>query len=221
MIPRQKELFKNIVEEYIKTAQPVGSKLIVDKFNLDISPATVRNDMRELEEQDLIVSPHTSAGRIPTEYGYRYYTKNYINLDTELNDKEMEKLRNVEIKNIDDIKNLAKVIAEKSGLGVFIGFAKNDIYYTGLSNIFKQPEFQNLNLVYNISSVIDHLDESMEKVYNQISKTEIKIGKDNLFSLDCSAVMTKIKNILIIIFGPMRMNYQENIKLINYARKKI
>jgi len=224
MVLRQKELFKNIVEEYIKTAQPVGSKLIVERFNLDISPATVRNNMRELEEDGLIFSPHTSAGRIPTEKGYKYFIENYINFSDEFKEeeiKEIEKLRNLEIKGIDKIKNLAKILAEKSGLGVFVGFAKNNVYYTGLSNIFSQPEFQDLNLIQNISEVIDHLDEVMGKIYDQTSETQIKIGSDNLFSSDCSAVVTKFKNILIGIIGPMRMDYQYNIKLINFVKNII
>ncbi|MFH1457503.1 MAG: DeoR family transcriptional regulator [Patescibacteria group bacterium] len=218
MIPRQKELFKNIVQEYVKTAQPVGSNLLVEKFKLDISPATVRNDMRELEEQNLIIAPHTSAGRVPTEYGYKYFVKNYIDLGAELNKKEAKEVQMV-YKN--EIKNLAKIISEKSGLGVFLGFAENDVYYTGLSNIFSQPEFQNLDLIYNISSVIDHLDEVMEKMYNQITEKEIKIGNDNLFSSDCSAILYKIKNVLIGILGPMRMDYQYNIKLLNCIKNII
>ena len=130
-------------------------------------------------------------------------------------------MRNLEIKGIDKIKNLAKILAEKSGLGVFVGFAKNNVYYTGLSNIFSQPEFQDLNLIQNISEVIDHLDEVMGKIYDQTSETQIKIGSDNLFSSDCSAVVTKFKNILIGIIGPMRMDYQYNIKLINFVKNII
>ena len=230
MVLRQKELFKNIVEEYIKTAQPVGSKLIVERFNLDISPATVRNNMRELEEDGLIFSPHTSAGRIPTEKGYKIYITEYIDLNKELSLKELEEIEKFgnsasggkEIKDIENkIKDLAKILAEKSGLGVFIGFAKNNVYYTGLSNIFSQPEFQDLNLIQNISEVIDHLDEVMEKIYDQTSETQIKIGSDNLFSSECSAIMAKFKNILIGIIGPMRMNYQYNIKLINFVKNII
>lgn len=219
-------MFKNIVEEYIRTAQPVGSKLVVDKFNLDISPATVRNDMRELEEQDLIISPHTSAGRIPTEDGYKYFVENYINLDDELNQVERNKILEYVgtlrgMSDVDDIKILAKIISEKSGLLVFVAFDKNNFYYTGLSNLFSQPEFQNLNLIYNISEVVDHLDEVISKIYDTINsedKVIIKIGKDNLFSADCSVIMIKIKNNLIGIVGPTRMNYQNNVKLINFVK---
>lgn len=226
MISRQKNLFRNIVEEYIKTATPVGSKLIVDKYLLDICSATVRNDMAELEEQGLITHPHTSAGRIPTEYGYKYYVDNYVDIKKELTKKEKDEIIEL-VKNIKDkeikVKTLAKILAEKSKAGVFVGFAKNNVYYTGLANIFSQPEFRNLDLVYNLSNVIDHLDEVMAEIYDIINnnETQIKIDKQNHFADDCSAIMTKVKNILFGIVGPMRMDYQNNISLLNFTRTLI
>jgi transcriptional regulator of heat shock response len=210
MLPRQKELFKLILEEYVKTAQPVGSKLVVEKFNLDISPATVRNDMAELEEQDLIYQPHTSAGRIPTEYGYKYYIQNFVNLD-----KKNNKIKLTER----DIRENAKKIAEESGLAIFIGFGAQDVYYTGLANLFSQPEFQNLNLVFDVTRVLDHLDEVMKNVYNSVSRIEIKIGDENPFDKNCSAIMIKSKNVLFGILGPTRMDYQKNVEFINLVKE--
>ena len=72
---RRQRLLQFIVDEYVDTAQPVGSSAIVEKYRLPISPATVRNEMARLEEDGYIVQPHTSAGRIPTDYGYRYYVE--------------------------------------------------------------------------------------------------------------------------------------------------
>ncbi len=71
--PRKKIVLGAIIDQHITTAQPVGSGAIADKYNLGISPATVRNTMQELEEMGLIEKPHTSAGRIPTDSGYRIY----------------------------------------------------------------------------------------------------------------------------------------------------
>ncbi len=222
MIPRQKELFKNIVEEYIKTSQPVGSKLVVDKFHPDISSATVRNDMAELEEQGLINQPHTSAGRVPTEDGFRKYVAENVDQQKFLNKKEAEEIRKNITGNTDrEIKELAKNVAAKSKASVFVAFDSNDVYYTGLSNLFSQPEFRNFDLICNLSQVIDHLAEVIEKIYDQVGDLEIKIGSQNPFSSDCSMVAAKNKNILIGILGPMRMNYQYNVQLINFVREII
>ncbi|HEY7143803.1 MAG TPA: heat-inducible transcriptional repressor HrcA [Streptosporangiaceae bacterium] len=70
---RKLAVLRAIVEDYVSTNEPVGSKSLVDRHNLDVSPATIRNDMAVLEEQGFIVQPHTSAGRIPTDKGYRLF----------------------------------------------------------------------------------------------------------------------------------------------------
>jgi heat-inducible transcriptional repressor len=70
---RKLAVLRAIVEDFVSTNEPVGSKTLVDRHNLDVSPATIRNDMAVLEEQGFIVQPHTSAGRIPTDQGYRLF----------------------------------------------------------------------------------------------------------------------------------------------------
>ncbi len=75
---RQENLLSLIVHEYIRAGQPVGSKVLVEKFNLGISSATVRNEMGELEQYGLIYAPHTSAGRVPTVLGYRYFAQRLL-----------------------------------------------------------------------------------------------------------------------------------------------
>src|SRR5262245_19551986 len=70
---RQREILHRVVEEYVATGQPVGSKNLVERAGMRVSPATVRNELAELERLGLLTHPHTSAGRIPTDRGYRYY----------------------------------------------------------------------------------------------------------------------------------------------------
>jgi heat-inducible transcriptional repressor len=70
---RKLAVLRAIVEDYVSTNEPVGSKSVVDRHSLDVSPATIRNDMAVLEEQGYIVQPHTSAGRVPTDKGYRLF----------------------------------------------------------------------------------------------------------------------------------------------------
>ena len=70
---RKLTVLRAIVEDYVSTTEPVGSKSLVDRHHFDVSPATIRNDMAVLEEQGFIAQPHTSAGRIPTDKGYRLF----------------------------------------------------------------------------------------------------------------------------------------------------
>ncbi len=89
---RQVEIFKLIVEEYIKTAKPVSSKVLSDILNL--SSATIRNEMSYLEEIKFLEKTHTSSGRIPSELGYRYYVDNIMS-PSELNQEEMRRLESI------------------------------------------------------------------------------------------------------------------------------
>ena len=70
---RQQDILRRLVEDYVASGQPVGSKTLVDRGGLGFSASTVRNELSELERLGLLTHPHTSAGRVPTEAGYRFY----------------------------------------------------------------------------------------------------------------------------------------------------
>src|SRR5438093_8706154 len=72
---RRQKLLRFIIDEYVTTAQPVGSNALVEKYGLPVSSATIRNEMAALEDEGYIAQPHTSAGRVPTDLGYRYYVE--------------------------------------------------------------------------------------------------------------------------------------------------
>ena len=88
---RQETILALIVHEYIETAKPVSSKILVSKYNLGVSSATVRNEMVALAEANVIRQPHTSAGRVPTEEGYRYFVRRLLG-DTGLSPHEKRKI---------------------------------------------------------------------------------------------------------------------------------
>src|SRR3990167_2941234 len=78
LTPRQSNILKALVAEYVRTAQPVASQDLVRQYRFDVSPATVRNEMLTLEEAGLLEQPHTSSGRIPTDLGYRTYVRSTL-----------------------------------------------------------------------------------------------------------------------------------------------
>ncbi|MEZ4708216.1 MAG: heat-inducible transcriptional repressor HrcA [Caldilineaceae bacterium] len=89
---RQQQLLNIVIQEYTRTAQPVSSKAIADSGNLGVSSATIRNDLAYLEQEGLLTHPHTSAGRMPTDAGYRYFVQNLM-ADVELPVAERQKIR--------------------------------------------------------------------------------------------------------------------------------
>jgi len=229
MNERQKNLLKTIVSNYIKTAEPVSSKSIAESGLFDLSPATIRNEMVELEDQGYIYHPHTSAGRIPSEKGYQFYIENFLG-EPKLSKKEQEML-DLTSKKFDEfqpslVKEMAKSIVEFSDNAVFIAFSDRDFYYTGLSNLFSQPEFTQHQLVYHLTKVVEHLDQVIEKIFQSCDdEVRIMIGRDNPFAKDCSSVMTRYQNEqgngVIGILGPLRMDYQNNLSLVKYTQKLI
>ncbi len=223
---KRNELILNIIiNEHIKTGAPVGSSLLVDKYKLGISPATVRNEMAELEDEGYIIQPHTSAGRVPTEKAYSLYLEN-------LNEK---RLKNQEIEELDRVlvdsdepsfKKAAKILARLSDNAVFWAFHKDNLYYTGISNLFSQPEFLHTNLLSDISTIIDCLDEIIDDIFDDVNLgPEVLLGSNNPFGNFCSTILTKYrikdKTGLLGIIGPMRMDYEKNLALVSFVNNKL
>jgi len=105
---REKAILRSIVQQFILTATPVGSRNITKKYDIGFSPATVRNVMSDLEDSGFINHPHTSAGRIPTDKGYRYYVDSLMDID-KLNTKEKGLIENGLRSIIDEEDELVKV----------------------------------------------------------------------------------------------------------------
>jgi len=223
---RQDSLLKAIVDEYIKTATPVGSTLIAEKYFPELSTATIRNEMAELEADGFITQPHVSAGRIPTFEGFRHYIEG-LKADRDLPAKDESKLDRLPLTgDREDIKALAKKLSELSNDAVVVGFSPFDIYFTGLSRLFSQPEFIDNDLVHSVSLAFDDLDRVMEQVFARAGEDcEIALGEDNPFGDSCSAVFSKINTeegeMVIAILGPTRMDYSRNLSLFDYLQKRL
>ena len=226
MNERNRLILETIVKEYIKSAQPVSSGVLVEKYKLDVSPATVRNKMMELEEEGYIFQPHTSSGRVPTELAYELIVK-------KIQDKKSGKLKEANTKILEDLfnydeaalKKTAKKIAELSDGAVFWAFHKNDLYYTGLSNLFAQPEFKEVDAVQDFSVIIDRMEEIIDDIFEELKAGEqVLIGPKNPFGNFLSTVLVKYsKNNQTGIFGivgPMRMDYGHNLALVRFIKNK-
>lgn len=229
MNERQQYLLKTITSQYIKTAAPVSSKMITECGDFDLSSATIRNEMAELENQGYIFHPHTSAGRVPTEKGYHFFVENFLD-DVALSKRQQEVLNSAvrTMKQFEPelLKSLAKAMAEVADNAVFVAFSADDFFYTGLSNLFVQPEFAEHELVAHLSRVIDHLDQVLEQLFKKPDfEVEITIGAHNPFGRDCSSVLGMYRTHnqvgLLGILGPTRMDYQTNVNLIKYSRELV
>ena len=107
---RKKQILGAIIESYIETAEPVGSRTIAKAGNLNISPATIRNEMADLEEMGLLIQPHASAGRIPSSMGYRVYVDKLMR-HYEMSAKELSKMQSLMELKINDIDSMVQEIS--------------------------------------------------------------------------------------------------------------
>jgi transcriptional regulator of heat shock response len=225
---RQEKILASIVQEYVKTAQPIASKTIVENFGLNVSPATVRNDMCALEEAGMLRQPHTSAGRIPTEAGYQYYLNHFVRQSRAPRVKVHLKIeiKQPKIKPQDFLRQITKSLVKFSGESAFATQDDGWNYYTGMSQLMQKPEFADIETMRSYCDTVDAFDEIVHTIAPRMKDgVNVWIGGDNPFGGHMAALMIKYKsedsNGILGIVGPQRMNYARNIKLLNDARKMI
>ncbi|MDD5726737.1 MAG: hypothetical protein PHC53_05050 [Patescibacteria group bacterium] len=211
------QILKLVIDQAIQTGEPVGSQFLVDQYDLKVSPATVRNYFSELEESGFIMQPHTSSGRLPTEKGYRYYLQNLIKPKalTKKETSDLSEAAKFDKEENRRLKALAKAMAELAENATVIGIGNMDSYYTGLSNLFGQPEFKDWNRIVSMSDILDRLDEVLGKLRHvRFDEPTTLIGSECPFGAMCGSVLlTAPQGCLIGILGPMRMDYSQAIAL--------
>ncbi|MCK5475797.1 MAG: hypothetical protein KAI71_04425 [Candidatus Pacebacteria bacterium] len=233
MQERQEIILGSIIREYVDSAIPVSSSLLAEKYDFDLSPATIRAEMLELENEGYLYQPHTSAGRVPTDNGFRYFVDELMR-EKELTKREQHSLQvellKLKAQNKMLARTTAKLLSAMSGnLAVSGMIDSDDFYKSGIQKLLSQPEFGDLDSVSRMAEVIDYLDESMEELSSELknrSEVEIYIGKENPIcnTNECSMVVSKYmmengEEGLLAIIGPKRMKYSRNVSLIDYLKK--
>lgn len=225
MTERQKSILSAIIEQYAEVASPVGSSLLAKLFN--VSSATIRAEMAELERAGYIAQPHTSAGRVPTDKGYRLYVNNLAEASNgSVAEKRGEKAlaTRVGAGGLPEraIRNAVDTLVE---LTHNLGLATIDgqLYMSGLSNLFGQPEFINGGQVQQVARLLDNLEPWLkEAAPNQ--PLNVYIGSENPIgrSAQCSLIISKFRsdysdNNYIGVLGPTRQQYRDVMSLVQHA----
>lgn len=220
MSPRQQYILSEIIETYAKTAEPVSSALLTQK--IEVSSATIRSEMAELERLGYIMQPHTSAGRIPTDRGYRMYVNNVQELQAD-GRVSLALARRVSSAGVADraIKQAAESLAEITG-NLGLATLSEGLFFSGLRNLFGQPEFAG-NRAFEVARLLDSLDEWLaeaapsERVSVFIGH-ENPIGKTSGASLIIACFASPFSNNSYIgTLGSTRQNYSRVMGLVNYT----
>ena len=240
---RQKAILCQIIEEYAETASPVGSVTLAKLF--DVSPATIRAEMARLEAFGMIAQPHTSAGRVPTDAGYRFYVNNLATNDDfrEINpayrmtlpearmtedDKlwrgkhAMERRANSQSQADAAIREAVDTLVELTG-NLGLATIGRQLYLSGISRLFMQPEFGDTRRVQAVAKLLDNLEPWLREAapgeaLNIFIGHENPIGKNSEVSLIISKFRSPFSDRSYIgVLGPTRQNYSKVMSLVKHA----
>jgi transcriptional regulator of heat shock response len=232
MRERKLQILLAIAESFISSAAPIGSQSILRRYKFNVSPATVRNDMAELEEQNYISQPHTSAGRVPTNKGYRYLFdifKEEIEEQVKAA-KDFEKQYSIHLRNKtrEKMYDSVALLAQVTGNVSFATLPENNqTIFLGVSNVLKQPEFYSNPAV--ASQVVEVLEKDFITLLDKLDipddDVSVYIGEENMINQfqSCTLMVAQYysngEKGYFGILGPTRMKYTYNYSAIRCVKK--
>lgn len=229
---RQIQILKAVITEYMETAEPVGSEILDKKYNLGVSPATIRNEMVYLANNGFLKQPHTSAGRSPTPKALKMYVREMMK------EKDLTVAEEVAVKgkiwdHREKIERLlhesTRVLSEKTQALSVATTNNGDLYHAGFANILSQPEFFDIDVAKTVLSFIDNF-ELVNRIFSQVHEEEpihILIGTElGIEYLDpCGLIFTdfhtpKIDGYIGVV-GSCRLDYSSIIPTLRYVSSLI
>lgn len=229
---RQTQILKAIIDEYIETAEPVGSDSLEKKYNLGISPATIRNEMGLLTKSGFLKQPHTSSGRVPTSGAMKFY------VDQLMEEKQMSLADEVKAKeevwdfkgNLDKFLNeMTHSLAHRTGGLAIAATEDGSLWHAGHANIFLYPEFSNLAVCASLFDFMDEPDQMIDLFFNRFpleTPFDVLFGEEMGFSdlpVGIVAAHFKVKdtNGALGVIGPVRQSYASLVPTLRYYREML
>ena len=240
-LSRLEKVLEHIIIVYIELGIPVGSVTLRDRASLDLSPATIRNIMSELEEMGFIAQPHTSAGRTPTDLGYRYYLDKIMQPEA-VKESDKDRIYHVCDSSKDGLdillEKMSKLLSEMSSEASLVLFPKSKkntlkeikLVSFGWYHLLEQPEFKDTLKTNRLLKVIEEKEELMDSVEAGKAGKEVRvfIGAENrcIQIKDCSVVLSGYgaddESIGAIgVIGPTRMPYKRVVPMVDFIAKQI
>ncbi len=229
---RQIQLLKVIIEKYIDSALPVGSETIEKEFpSLGVSPATIRNEMVKLTKLGYLKQPHTSAGRIPSSAGMKFY------VDQLMKEKSLSTAEEVAVKGkvweakdrLDRLlREATSDLAQRTKTVAVATTDMGDLYVSGAANILSMPEFYDIEMTRNMLSLLDEVSrlqdiflretpEDVEEDIHVIFGEDVDANTLSPFGFVCVHFQTGTKHAGSLgVIGPSRLNYPYVIPIIRY-----
>jgi heat-inducible transcriptional repressor len=230
---RQTQILKALIDEYIETAEPVGSENLDKKFNLGVSPATIRNEMVALTQTGYLKQPHTSSGRIPTPVAMKFY------INQLMEEKDMSVADEVKAKeevwdSRADLNELLQeathALAERTKSLAVAATDEGKVWHAGYANIFTNPEFADLGACASLFGFLEEAERIHELFFERpLSGSPIdvffgeELGWPELTPVGVVSThfTAKGKNGVLSVIGPVRLSYQTVIPTLRYFKTLI
>lgn len=224
---REAALLLGLVTEYIRTGQPVGSVALARVLALQKSPATIRAGLHELEEAGYVFQPHTSAGRVPTDKGYRYYVDHLQEHHVARTEHEhlQEQFRELLQAHQQLTRITARFLARLTATAALSSkHDPPDVYESGLRELVQHTDTTSGDALREVTNLLDKLDEQLseEPLPTSSENPQVYIGAEIPFmsAQHSSMVVRDValpygQSMTLIILGPKRMPYHRNIALLN------
>jgi transcriptional regulator of heat shock response len=232
---RKLQILQAIVSDFIRTAEPVGSRTLSRKHEMGISPATIRNEMADLEEMGYLTHPHTSAGRVPSDKAYRLYV-NRLMEKYELAEQEKKRIRKELQSNITElektVRHASELLSELTNLTSFATLQEDmyrvSLFLEGMTRIFAHPEFNNVERARNFLEMVDRRDDFTTTITERDDGITITIGGENPGEImPDSSIISATYHVgghyvgKLGVIGPTRMKYSEITSVIDYMTKNL
>lgn len=230
---RQTQILKALIDEYISTAQAVGSEPLDKKYNLGVSPATIRNEMVALTHAGYLKQLHTSAGRVPTPRAMKFY------IDQLMEEKQMSLADEVRAKeevwdvrsNLDALlEEATHALAEQTKSLAVAATDEGKVWHAGHGNIFSNPEFEDLRACADLFSFLDEAERIQDLFFRRAfsgSPIDVLFGEElgwpELIPVGVVATHFRVgeRNGALAVIGPMRLSYPTIIPTLRYFKKLI
>lgn len=218
-----------VIEQYIKNLSPVGSAFLAKECRLDWSSATIRNILAELEEDGFLTHPHTSAGRIPTQRGYRYYVDHLMH-EIQLLEEEKKRIHQEYRQNVNELEKLvektSRIVSEVTHYTSIISVDgwDNKIICRGVNLVVGAPELQDIQKIQNLLKVLDEKERILHVINRDLQhKIDIYIGQEiackeieSCSLAVCSYRTKRGPSGRIAVLGPTSMDYERVVSALGY-----
>ncbi len=229
---RKDRILGIVVEQYIRTVTPVSSGFIAEKFFPELSSATIRNILADLEREGLLTHPHTSAGRVPTEEGYRYYVDNLMR-EIRLLDAEQRQIREEYERGVRDLEEILERTSETiSGLTHCVSIVSVDgwqgrLFFRGTQFVVGGPDFSDWKRVRDILRILETKERLLQLLNRDLEqKIAFYIGHElALAEMEgCSLVVSRYQirrkcSGRLAVLGPTRMDYARVGSALDYCSR--